>query len=78
MALVQLFVNGTIVFADTTDEVDKLVVKVDGKVLLQHSNESTMAYCLAEKHLVPAGYTGPCIYCLHAEDRENDRSGTRG
>lgn len=35
--LVQLFVNGTIVFADMTDDVDAVVVKADGVVLLQTS-----------------------------------------
>jgi hypothetical protein len=35
--LVQLFVNGTVVFSDMTDDVDELVVKVDGKVFLQTS-----------------------------------------
>lgn len=35
--MVQLFVNGTIVFSDMTDDVDKLVVKVDGKVYIQTS-----------------------------------------
>lgn len=70
--LTQLFVNGTIVFSDTTDEINKLVVKVDGKVLVQHSNEPQFERCANGIHIVPVGYSGPCIYCLHTE-RTDDR-----
>lgn len=70
--LVQLFVNGTAVFADMTDDVDHLLVKVDGNVFFRHTTESPFTYCPAGKHLVPKlDRPIPCLYCLHAESRSS-------
>ena len=74
MSLVQLFVNGTLVFGEETDEVDLLLLKVDGTQFFRRTNESQFTYCAAGTHLVPKlDRPLPCLYCLHAEGR-NDLS----
>ena len=70
--LVQLFVNGTAVFADMTDDVEQLLLKVDGVQFFRHTTESPFTYCPTGKHLVPKLDTPmTCLYCLHAESRSS-------
>lgn len=76
--LVQLFVNGTIVFSDMTDEVDALLVKVDGKVFVRTSaaeQESVVTLCPAGKHtVIRTKHPLPCPFCIRAETLAEEKA----